>query len=83
MKINLNQYVLNRPIVQSWWRKDKELTQDPEALSKAIAAYAVATHCPCVAIAHYIAEDIGYNQILLDKIAMLMAFYGYTDVGYY
>jgi hypothetical protein len=76
MKINISNYILNKPIVQGWWRRDKDIGLD---LPKCIAAYAVATHCPCIVIAHFIAEDIGYTPAINDQIESLTKFYGYED----
>ena len=77
MKIDLRKYAINRPIIQGWWRRDKD---KGEELCKMIGFYAIGSHCPCIVVCFYIAEDIGYTDELCNTISKLAKFYGYTDV---
>lgn len=75
MVLDLNIYAINRPYVQKWHRDNPHI-----GVSDVISILSCATHCPCAALAFYIAEDIGYNEGLVKLIDMFIKFYDYKAI---
>jgi len=48
-------------------------------LGSAVGLLATSTGCPCVVVAFYLGEDIGFTEELLGIISRLTKFYGYTE----
>jgi hypothetical protein len=77
MKIDLKTYSINRKFIQNWYKNNKDKSLD---IGTIVSLCASATHCPCIALAHYLAEDIGYIPELTGLIDGFIKFYGYTEV---
>lgn len=75
MVIDLNKYAINRPFIQQQY--DKEPTRD---VVWTVSMWAACTHCPCIVLAFYIAEHIGYTKELVNTIDHLIKDYGYTEI---
>jgi hypothetical protein len=76
VKIDLHKYVVNRDYIQRYYRKNKEIHD----MGYAISLCAATTGCPCIALAFYLGEDIGYVPELLYIIDRLIKSGGYTGV---
>lgn len=75
MKIDLTRYVVNKKFVQNFYRAKKEQYD----LGSAISMCATTTGCPCVVVAFYLGEDIGFTPEVIDSINRFVKFYGYTE----
>jgi hypothetical protein len=75
MQLDLNTYSVNRIPIQDWyrWHGDQRITD-------IISIQAAGTHCPCIALAFYLAEDIGYTPELIRLIDIFIKDYGYTEI---
>jgi hypothetical protein len=75
MKIDLNRYIVNKNFVQKFYKTHK-VSYD---LGSAISVCATSTGCPCVVVAFYLGEDIGFTPELIVIIDRLIKFYRYTE----
>lgn len=75
MKLDLTKYVVNRNFVQNFYRTNKEVY----GLGNSISLCATTTGCPCVAVAFYLGEDIGFTPEIIETIDRFAKFYGYTE----
>jgi hypothetical protein len=75
MRLDLDTYAVNRKPIQGWYRSHSD--QD---IRSVIANWAISTHCPCIILCFFMAEDIGYTPELLQMIDSLSRFYGYTEI---
>jgi hypothetical protein len=75
MRLDLNKYVVNKAFIQEQWRKSPN-----RDIGQVISMVATSTHCPCVVLAFYLAEGIGYTPELTKIIGDLIKFYGYTEI---
>lgn len=75
MTIDLKKYAINRPFIQQWYKKNNNYD-----ISKTISLHAAGMHCPCIALAFYLAEDIGYTPELIRIIDILIKTYDYTEI---
>lgn len=75
MRVDLNKYVINRKFAQDFYKAKSNIYD----LGIAISLLATITGCPCVVIAFYLGEDIGFSIELVGIISRLGKFYGYTE----
>lgn len=61
--------------MQGFYRTNKERYD----LGSAISLCATSTGCPCVVVAFYLGEDIGFTPEVIDAINRFVKFYGYTE----
>lgn len=76
MKVDLNKYIVNKKFVQSFYRQKKSLYD----VGSTVGLLATSTGCPCVVVAFYLGEDIGFTEELVAIIGRLVKFYGYTEI---
>ena len=75
MLIDLDKYRAHKTYTQIWYRQNAHL-----GLSTAISIWAPSTHCPCIAVAFFIADDIGYTPELIRIIDILIKSYNYKRI---
>lgn len=75
MKINIDDYILNKKAAQNWFIKEGK-----DDFNKSIAILACSTMVPCIVICFWLGEVIGWTPEVLNKIEMFVKFYGYTDI---
>lgn len=75
MKMDLNKYLINKSFIQNFYRKNKEIY----TLGYTISLCGASTGCPCIALAFYLGEDIGFTQEILDTISRFAKNYEYTE----
>lgn len=76
MTIDLNNYTINKKYVLEWFRSNR----DNVSLNDSISLMAVATHCPCIAVEFFLAEEIGFTEELIKYIASDMKSYCYPTI---
>lgn len=76
MIVDLNTYLVNKTFVQEW---HKENGQDKPCLTVSIMA--PATHCPCIVLAFYLSETLGFTPELTTMIGRLIKFYNYREIN--
>jgi hypothetical protein len=74
--VDLEKYIVNRPIVQNWYLHNNKMYKDIEA----VAIMAVSTGCPCICVAYWIGEINGWSPAILDNIGSITKFYGYVKI---
>jgi hypothetical protein len=74
MKVDLTRYTVNRSIAQRFYRTKKSVYD----LGTIISLCATTTGCPCVVIAFYLGEGIGFTPEVIDEINRFIKFYGYS-----
>ncbi len=74
MVIDLNKYTVNKAFVIQWY---KDNGKDAEAT---ISIMACSIMVPCLVLAFYLAEEIGFTEELIRKIDILIKFYGYKKI---
>jgi len=74
MIVKLGTYRKNVEFIRALWDKGGNTVNDfvPKA--------SIATDVPCIVVAHYLGEYIGFNEELQEKIKVLVDFYGYTAI---
>jgi hypothetical protein len=75
MEIDLNKYANNRTPVQNWYRDCNY-----DNISLAISIWAGGTMCPCICLAFYLAEDMGYTPELIRLINIFIKEYRYEKI---
>lgn len=75
MEHDLNTYIVNKEFAQQWY--GQRLDWD---VREAISLLSATTQCPCIAIAFYIGESIGFTPLLMSNIDSLIKIYGYTKI---
>lgn len=75
MKIEIEQYRVQRPVIAEWLRRrpDVDLVQE-------IAEIAISTNCPVIIVAEYIMEIKGRTEALVEAQNSFMRFYGVTEL---
>ena len=74
MIVDLTRYEVNKSIVQRFYRAKNNIYD----LGTIISLCATSTRCPCVVIAFYLGEDIGFTSEVIDEINRFVKFYGYS-----
>lgn len=77
MTIDLDRYTINKPFIQEWYRKNKDKNDN---IRNVVSVWAANTSCPCIVLAFYLAEDVGFIKELTDTIDSLIEFYGYEEI---
>lgn len=75
MRLDLNKYIVNRSIIQ-----DLHIKSIDKNAERLVSIFACSSHCPCVALLFYLAEQDGYTPELVGLIDMFIKFYGYTQI---
>lgn len=75
MRIDLNIYASNRRYIVDWYGKSKN-----KNVSYAISFLAPILHCPCIALAFYISETVGFTVELRRIIDRQIESYGYREI---
>ena len=65
-----------KEFVQKWYRTNKGNT----GANEAIAIMAIASGCPCIVVAHWIAEIEGTTDEVKRIISIITKFYDYTEI---
>ncbi len=74
---DLSRYSAERKsFVQKWY----ETNRDHTGVDEAIAIMAIASGCPCIVVAYWIAEIEGMTEGLKKNIDIITKFYGYTEI---
>lgn len=76
MHIDLDLYLINKPFVQYWYE-----TNADKSINGAVSILAASTGCPCIALAFYLSEDLGFTPTLIHLINSLIEFYGYKEIA--
>ena len=76
MVIDLNNYKVTKQYILSWFRANRDKT----SLIDTISMMAIATHCPCIAVEFFLAEEIGFTEELVGYIKNNMKHYCYPKV---
>jgi hypothetical protein len=74
MKIDLNKYVINKPFVIEWYKKNERSPRET------VSIIGTSTMCPNIVLAFYLADEIGYIPELIDLIDILITFYKITQI---
>ena len=74
MVLDLNTYAVNKKPFIDWYKRT-----DQQNVGDAISVWATSTQCPCIALAFYISEHIGFTPELISKINGLIKFYNYKE----
>jgi hypothetical protein len=77
MKIDLNVYAANREFIQRRYEESAERGLDEIYV---VSLFAPSIHCPCICLAFFIAEKIGFTPKLVKNIESLIATYGYKEI---
>lgn len=75
MNIKLGIYRNNVDFLNMLWDRDPTQT-----VNDFVSRAALATGVPCIVVAHYLGEHIGFTDDVNKKIKNLMEFYGYENV---
>ena len=75
MKVDLNKYSINRSRVVPWHTKNKDFDT-----RKSIVLLANLLSCPCIVLAFYWGEQMGFTPELIEIIDGYIGFYGYTEI---
>jgi len=75
MEIDLNLYSHYSKFVKEWYARNSE-----QGTGWTIGILAASTFCPCIAIAFYLAEDLGFTPQLVNSINILIDSYGYKKI---
>ena len=76
MRVDMDMYKRSKPFAQEWYTN---FGKDNPGMSISLLAFM--TGCPCIVIAHWIAEVEGYPDWIVKKIDILMKFYGYQEIA--
>lgn len=77
MIVDLNHYLVNRPFIQKWHADNG--VDDP---GLTVAVLSPVTHCPCIVMAFYLSETVGFIPEMVDLIQTLIDFYGYKEINH-
>lgn len=77
MIVDLNHYLVNKPFIQEW---HKDHGKGNPGLTVSILS--PATHCPCIVMAFYLSETVGFIPEMVDMIQKLIDFYHYTEINH-
>lgn len=76
MQLDLDTYASSsKEAIQNWYRRHND-----ERITDIISIQAACTHCPCIVLAFYLAEDIGFTPELVRLIDIFIKSYGYTEI---
>jgi hypothetical protein len=75
MKIDLNNYAVHRIFIKQQYLKNNDKDIRPFA-----SVYSCSTHCPLIAVLHFLAEFNGYSKEMCDIIDSISKFYGYKEI---
>ena len=75
MKMDLNKYTANKKFIQNFYKKNKNLRD----VEYCVSICAATINCPCIALAFYLGEDIGFTSEILDLIVRLSKSSGYDE----
>ena len=77
MQMDLNKYTVNRKFIQDGYKNSKSGFKN---VGEAISIFASSTHCPCIILAFYLAESIGFTPDLVKFIDSQIKYYGYKEI---
>lgn len=76
MQLDLDTYAnSSKKSIQNWYRRHSD-----ERITDIISIQAACTNCPCIALAFYLAEDIGFTPELIRLIDIFIKSNGYTKI---
>jgi hypothetical protein len=75
MRVEIGRYRNSKDFILYLWNKDK--SNDHNSF---VANAAVATGVPCIVVAHFLGEIIGFTPEVNAIMKRLTKFYGYTEV---
>lgn len=75
MTLDLQTYIVNKSYVQQWYRESHD-----KNISNAVSILASATQTPCIALAFYLAEELGFISEIVSMIERLVGFYDYKFI---
>lgn len=75
MTIDLNNYEVTKKYIMTWFKANPHIK-----LTDAISQMAVATHCPCIAVEFFIAEEIGFTEELVKYLNSDIKNYCYPNI---
>lgn len=75
MKVDITKYEANKAAIQRWYR-----SKGQGNLVDFIPMVSCSTMVPCIVVAFYLAEIIGFTPDMISYIQSLIAFYGYTQI---
>lgn len=74
MELDLNTYMVNKKPFQRYYHKNKDRN---DSISNMISIWSSSTFCPCIVLAFYLAEDIGYTAEIIRLIDIFVRTYEY------
>lgn len=77
MIVDLDHYLVNRSFIQKWHQDNGD---NQPCLTVSILA--PATHCPCIVLAFYLAETVGFTPEMMSMIEGLIKFYTYSEINH-
>ena len=78
MIVDIDRYRVNRDFAQKWYEKNLDKGQhDGQTL---IATLSISTMVPIIVIYHWIGEITNWEPHVVESIAKLSKFYGYTEI---
>ena len=79
MRVDLDIYAINRQFIKNWYQSCIDRGAEVD-IGKGISICAASTHCPCIAMAFYLSEELGFTKELTNTIDNLIKFYDYTEI---
>lgn len=76
MHIDLGAYEGSKNLIVNWLSG-----RDPKDLMHNISKIAVSTHCPCIVVAYFAGDALGWTEELVKHIKSLIEFYGYSEIA--
>lgn len=74
MKIDLNDFIVNKEFIQ------KTVLEKKEDLEQKISILSLTTYVPIIVVVFYVAEALNWPEKLLNKIDNLIKFYDYEEI---
>lgn len=74
MKVDLNQYAINKSFIQELYKKNGGSVRD------IVIPMAATIHCSLICLTFYVAEQEGFTPEIKEMIDSYIKFYGYTNI---
>jgi hypothetical protein len=75
LKISIDDYSHNRILVKNLLKR-----KGVDNYKNIASEFAVTSGCPVFVVYYYIAEEIGFNEWILERMQKLAKFYSYTSI---
>lgn len=75
MTLDLDKYTINKPFIIQQYKESQD-----KNISLILSIAACSSMCPLVALAFYLASDLGFIPEITDVITKLIKFYDYQEI---